>query len=293
MRASCLIIAVLLAGTAFAAPADRFDQSVAADPHGAVEISNISGSISITGWDQPQVAVSAVLDNAAMKVEVTSEHGRTLISVGHAGVSGGDARLNIRVPQDGEVDATAVSAKLTSAGVRGRQRLKTVSGTISADVGSGDTEVKTVSGDIRLRGEGVAGSLHIDSVSGDVSLQHGSGDVEATAISGDMRIELDPARSVRLRTTSGDLVFSGTLQRDSALEAESIKGDVQVRAPAEAGFTYEVNSFSGDIKDCFGQDAEHVAAHAPGSRLTGTRGAGAARVRVKSLSGDVELCDRK
>src|SRR5581483_2433763 len=168
-------------------------------------------------------------------------------------VSGGDARLTVRVPQDGELDATTVSAKLSTSGFRGRQRLKTVSGTVIADVGPGDAEVKTVSGDIRLRGTGAIGSVRIDSVSGDVSLEHAAGDVEATTISGELHIDADPARSVRLRTTSGDLVFSGTLQRNAILEGESIKGDIRVRAPSEDGFGYEVSSFSGDIKNCFGQ----------------------------------------
>jgi hypothetical protein len=295
MRASCLMIAMLLCAAAFGADDNRFEQTVAADPHGAVEISDGSGSITVTGWDQSQVAVSAVLDNPAMKVQITSEHGRTLVSVGHAGVSfsGGDARLTVRIPQDGELDATTVSAKLSSAGVRGRQRLRTVSGNVIADVGAGDTEVKTVSGDIRLRGEGVPSALHIDTVSGDVSLEHGSGDVEATTISGDLRIDVDPAHNVRLRTTSGDLSFSGSLQRDATVEGESIKGDLKLRAQADSGFVYEVSSFSGDIKDCFGQEAEHASAHAPGQRLTGTRGAGSAHIRLKSLSGDVELCDHK
>jgi DUF4097 and DUF4098 domain-containing protein YvlB len=293
MRASCWMF-VLLTATAFADD-NRFEQTVAADPQGAVEISNVSGSVTVTGWDQPQVGVTALLDNPAMKVQVTSEHGRTLVSIGHAGMSmsGGDARLTVRVPQGGELDATTVSAKLSTSGIRGPQRLKTVSGEIVADVGAGDAEVKTVSGDIRLRGAGIPGSLRIDSVSGDVNLEHGAGDVEATTISGDLHINDDPARSVRLRTTSGDLNFRGTLQRNALLESESIKGDIQVHAPSEDGFAYEVSSFSGDIKDCFGQGSERASAYGPGHRLSGTRGNGSAHIRLKSLSGDVELCDHK
>jgi len=294
MRASCWMFA-LFTVTAFAADDSRFEQTVAADPQGAVEISNVSGSVTVTGWDRPEVSVSALVDNPAMKVQVTSEQGRTRVSVGHPGMSmsSGDARLTVRVPQGAELDATTVSAKLSTAGIRGPQRLKTVSGPIVAEVGAADTEVKTVSGDIRLRGAGAPGSLRIDSVSGDVNLEGGAGDVEATTISGDLHINDDPARNVRLRTTSGDLKFSGTLQRNAQLEGESIKGDIQVRAPSEDGFSYEVSSFSGDIKDCFGQGAERASEYGPGHRLSGTRGSGSAHIRLKSLSGDIELCDHK
>jgi len=293
MRTLGLILALLLGEAAFGATEDRFEQTVAADPHGTVEISNVSGSLTITGWNQPQVAVSAQLDDPAMKVQVTSEHGRTVVNVGRAMRAGGDARLTVRVPQDGDVDATTVSAKLSSSGVHGHQRLKTVNGGIVADIGAGDSDVKTVSGDVRLRGEGAPGSLHLDSVSGDVKLEHGAGDIEATTISGDLHIEADPAHGVRLRTTSGDLSFGGRLQHDATLEAESIRGDVRVQAQADAGFAYEVSSFSGDIKDCFGQAAARASEHGPGQRLSGTRGAGEAHIRIKSLSGDVSLCDHK
>jgi hypothetical protein len=59
---------------------------------------------------------------------------------------------------------------------------------------------------------------------------------------------------------------------------------------APAGNSYEVKTFSGDIHDCFGQDPDK-SEYGPGSRLNGTRGGGAGHIRIKSLSGDVSLCD--
>lgn len=289
------LLMLLVSAAAFAADDRHFEQKVAADPHGAVDISNVAGSVTVTAWDQPSVEVKAVLDNDQMQVRVASEQGRTLVSVGHKGVSfsGGEARLEVRIPQNSELEVTAVSAKVSSTGVLGTQRLKTVSGKLTADVGPGDTEVKTVSGDIRMRGTGRPGTLRVDSVSGDVSLEHGAGDLDATTISGDLHAEVSPGHTVRLHTTSGAIAFEGTLQRDATLDAESINGDVKIKVPSDGGFEYEVSTFSGDIKSCFGQVAEHASAYGPGRRLSGTRGAGGARVRVKSLSGSVTLCDQK
>ena len=99
-------------------------------------------------------------------------------------------------------------------------------------------------------------------------------------------------RSVRARTTSGDLRFVGKLTRGAEFEATTVSGDLNVRANADGGFAYEVSSFSGDISDCFNANPERASQYGPGTRLQGTRGEGAGRVRLKTMSGDIQLCDR-
>jgi DUF4097 and DUF4098 domain-containing protein YvlB len=103
------------------------------------------------------------------------------------------------------------------------------------------------------------------------------------------------ARNVRMRTTSGDLGFEGALAKGAYLDAESISGDLTVRAVPEGPLEYEVSTFSGDIKSCMGGESEQVSKYGPGRRLNGTRGtpgAAEAKVRLKTMSGDVELCDK-
>jgi len=58
---------------------------------------------------------------------------------------------------------------------------------------------------------------------------------------------------------------------------------------------YEVSTFSGDITNCMGKEAERVSKYGPGRRLNGTRGAPGsdeAKVRLKTMSGDVECVTR-
>jgi hypothetical protein len=103
------------------------------------------------------------------------------------------------------------------------------------------------------------------------------------------------ARNVRVRTTSGDLGFEGKLDQGAYFEAESVSGDLMVRVTPAGPLDYEVSSFSGDIKNCMGGESERVSKYGPGRRLTGTRGtpgAGEAKLRLKTMSGDIELCDK-
>ena len=123
-------------------------------------------------------------------------------------------------------------------------------------------------------------------------VEHGGGDIEAGTVNGSLIVSVDAARSVRAHTTSSAVRVEGTLARGATVEASSVSGNLTVRAGADGGFGYEVSSFSGNISDCFNVSPEHTK-YGPGSRLEGTRGDGAGRVRLKTMSGNVELCDRR
>ncbi|MBV8910451.1 MAG: DUF4097 family beta strand repeat protein [Gammaproteobacteria bacterium] len=297
MRIACgkllALLALAASAVAFASDDRTFDKTVAAQPHGVVDISNVAGSIAVSGWDRQEVRVHAEFGAQVERVDVSSEGGRTTVKVvlpNHA--SGhGEAELRVDVPRESEVDVSAVSADIKVNGVQGIERLNTVSGDVSGALGGADAEVKTVSGEIRLKGHGAPARLQMNSVSGDVRLEHGAGDFEGTTVSGALAVTLDSARSVRARTTSGDMRLEAKLARGASVEATSVSGEVSLRGSADGGYAYEVSTFSGDISDCFGVQAEH-GKYMPGSRLQGSRAEGAGHVRIKTMSGDVQLCDR-
>ena len=297
MRMACgmaLSLLALCASRLAAAGDDRtVDKTVSAQPRGVVDISNVAGSIEVTGWDRAEVSVHAEIGRDVERVDVSSEGGRTVIKVvlpSHT--THGEAELHVRVPKESEVDVSAVSADIRVSGVLGVERLNAVSGDVTAELGNGDVEAKTVSGELRLKGHGSPARLHVSSVSGDVRLEHGAGDFEGSTVSGELVVSLDSAHSIRARSTSGDLRLESKLAHGAMVEATSVSGDVNVRASAEDGFSYEVSSFSGDITDCFDVKAERAGRYMPGSMLQGSRGGGAGHVRIKTMSGDVQLCDR-
>jgi hypothetical protein len=290
-----VVLLLLAASAAATASSDKtFDRQAPAQPRGVVEISNVTGTIEVSGWDRSEVSVHGDLDTGVERVDLTSEGPRTTIKVilPHTSSHGGEARLQVKIPKDSELDVSAVNADVTTTGVLGVQHLSAVSGNIAAELAGADVELKTVSGDLRLKGHGQPARLHVSTVSGDIHLEHGAGDLEASTVNGTLILSLDSARGVRARTTSGDLRFEGKLTRGASFEASTVSGDLNVRASADGGYAYEVSSFSGDITDCFSVSPEHVSKYAPGSRLEGTRGEGAGHVRLKTMSGDIQLCDR-
>ncbi len=298
MRMVWLLGACAVTGLTHAA--EKFEQRLPVQPHGMVEISNVAGRIDVQGWDGAEVEVRGDIGAGVEKVDFNTDHGHTVIKVrvpNHSFRSA-SADLRIRVPRDSELDISAVSADVGVADVEGESMIKTVSGNIRTDVFGRDVEIKTVSGDVAVRGKGKDASanaqLHISSISGNIHVDRAGGDLEATTVSGDMSLRMDSSRSIRLRSTSGDIGFEGRLLKAGSVDAETVSGDLTVRARPEAGLEYQVNTFSGDIKNCMGVESERVSKYGPGRRLNGSRGSDGdeARIRLKTMSGDVELCDK-
>jgi DUF4097 and DUF4098 domain-containing protein YvlB len=118
----------------------------------------------------------------------------------------------------------------------------------------------------------VAGELNGNSVSGNISLTAG-----------------ETTRS-RLRSTSGDLSLSGQLAAAARVDIESISGDVRLDLTGPAVADFDVSSFSGEIRNCFGPKPARTDEYTPGQEWRYTEGAGTARVRIKTLNGDVGVC---
>jgi DUF4097 and DUF4098 domain-containing protein YvlB len=178
----------------------------------------------------------------------------------------------VSVPASTRVEAATVSADVLAAGLQARANVRTVSGDLTlADVGD-RVDVQSVSGDLSARG--VSADLSYKSVSGSLSLADGS------------------CGSLTAKTVSGDLVLDVATPADGSYEITTVSGDVVMRTPAEPSLMVEVTSMSGELRSEFG-DASWDTSH-PGRRHIRQRiGNGDARLRVKTLSGDVRLVRRK
>jgi len=300
MNHKWMLLAAALLSTA-AAAADTttpYSKQVPVGAQDRVSISNVAGSLDITTWDRKEVDIQGELGSGVERVDVTQHEGGVEVRVvmkDNDGWSGdswkkGSANLRIRLPATVRLEASTVSASLILAGVRGKTRLKSVSGDIHSDVASPDLEVKSVSGDIELNGSGSPSRLRANSVSGDVTLNKIAGELEAKSVSGDVEIAMQAADDVRVSSVSGDISLQGGLTKEGELEANSVSGRIRAVTQAPSGYHYEARSFSGRIKTCLAGEVEKSKGSG-GSRLDGTLGGGGATVRLQSHSGSVEVCD--
>jgi DUF4097 and DUF4098 domain-containing protein YvlB len=292
-RRASLIVACALPLVA-AASSDTVDRKVAAEATGEVVISNVSGTIDVRGWDRNEVHVTGRLGSGVERIDVESSGGRTFVKVvlPRGNNHDGEADIEVSVPKGSSLEVSAVSADVSSRGVLGTQRLKSVSGEVTADIVGSESEVRSVSGDVTVRGSGKPISLRVSSVSGSLDLTNTAGKLDVVTVSGDARVQMGETSEIRGRTTSGNLEVNGRLTRDGRVDVEGVSGDITLRLTAPGGLSTEIESFSGDIEGCLAGNVERVSKYGPGMRLNIRTVEAGARVRAKTLSGDIDICDR-
>jgi DUF4097 and DUF4098 domain-containing protein YvlB len=280
---------------AVACNAGSVERKVAAEANGEVIISNVSGTIDVRGWDRNEVHVSGQLDEDVERLDVESSNGRTVVKVvlPRGRVRGGDATIEVQVPKGSSVEVSAVSADVSSRGVLGTQRLKSVSGEVTADIAGDESEASSVSGDVTVRGSGRPISLRVTSVSGTLDLSNVAGKLNVVTVSGDARVSMGETTEIRGRTTSGNLDVRAKLARDGRVDVEGVSGDITLNLATAGALSTEIESFSGDIEGCLAAGkVVNTNKYGPGKRLTIRTVEAGARVRAKTLSGDIDICDR-
>jgi len=291
LPALALVLVMLL--RAQAAAGESVEVRRAADPQGTVEIVNVAGLIDVSAWDRPEVEVTGTTSRPTDKVDVTTNGSQTSIRVmpktDESPKKSGEARLTIHVPRQSAVSASAVSADVHLAGVQGDVTLQTVSGEVTGEVGA-NIRLSTVSGDVNLTARS-AKTIDLKTISGDISFTGGGGDVEVKTVSGDVKLDLTTVTRGRLNSVSGDISVRLALAPDAELEGQTISGTLSLDFPSLPTADFDVRSLSGDIRNCFGPKASE-SGYGPGSRLTFRQGEARARVRIDSKSGDVHLCTK-
>jgi DUF4097 and DUF4098 domain-containing protein YvlB len=301
-----MLIAAALLGTSAAIAATAtapFSKRVPLGSQSRVSVSNIEGSVTISTWDRHEVDVQGELGDGIERVDVDPVGGRVDIKVvlkdngwSEASFRNSAARLQIRLPAEAQIEVSTISASIAVSGVRGRQRLKSVSGNVSADIAGMDMDVSTISGRIDLTGGAADTRVRATSVSGSVTLDRMGGDVEVKSTSGDLDIDMQGASDVHASVVSGNISLTGKSAREADMDLTTVSGRIRVAAQAPAGVRYNVTTFNGKIRNCFGVDSarkgEELSRAGGGFNLDAVRGEGKSSLRARSQSGTVEVCDR-
>ena len=290
----CAAVAALLlaASPGLAAAGSPINRLTAADPAGTVEISNVAGSVTVTGWERAEVAVTGELGDGTERLEFTKAPRLTRIKVilPDRSYRVDETDLIVKVPFGSVLSINTVSADVRVQNVRGAQRLQTVSGDIHTQASGEDVESRTVSGDVNIAGSGRKGIVSVTTVSGDASVTNVAGEVNGSTVSGTFSFAVGETSRSRMRSTSGDLGLRGPLAADARVDIESISGDVRLDLSGTVPAEFDISSYTGEIRNCFGPKSVRTSEYGPGQELRFTEGSGSARIRVKTMNGDVGLC---
>jgi DUF4097 and DUF4098 domain-containing protein YvlB len=271
---------------------NRIDTTVRLDRGGAVDLSLVSGKIRVTGWDRPDVKVTASVETGRLRFDANSSRVRlTVEDSDNEGRRGhnrhnnvGDAQFVVSVPRGSRLILEAVSGDVTAKGSQGEIEATSVSGDVDVSDGVRAVSAEAVSGSVHA--SQVNGNLRTETVSGDLRAENVSGNIEASSVSGSIRLVGIQSKDVRTETVSGDITYSGSIEPSGRYSYAAHSGTIRLNIPRGAGAQFSVETFSGDVT------TDVPVTIPPGSkrregRMEFTIGDGRARVTANTFSGSI------
>ncbi len=279
MKRTALLLAIVASLACLIIPAawsQDFQKTYQLPPGGTISISNISGEITVTGYNGSGVQVSAYKEGRDKDVvQVTDESTAAKVALG------------VQYPKDGgNHDASIRFVVQVPIGVNYQfDSLSTASGDIKVSTVSGDLHARTASGDITI--SRVIGTIDAKTASGDMDVSQVQGTLKFSAASGDVKVK-DASGTVNASTASGDVEVEMTkIEGNGDMKFTSASGDVTVKVPAGLSAQVDMSTTSGSVKTDFGLKVEDRQPR--GQKASGLVGAGAVKLTISTVSGDARL----
>jgi DUF4097 and DUF4098 domain-containing protein YvlB len=264
----------------------RLDTTVRLELRGTVDLSLVSGRITVRGSDLPDVRVLASTEGGILRFDATpSRLTLRLDPEREGGRPRGDAIYDVSVPRGTRLRLQAVSGNVTASGSQGEIFATTVGGAIDVSGGRRQVAVESVSGSVRA--SQLSGELRAQSVSGNVRAENVSGRLEASTISGTIRLIGMRANDIRAETASGDIVYVGRVATGGSYDFESHSGAIRLTVPRSSGALFMLETFRGTVQNDFAAAAGPSERDRKAGRVEFTIGDGRARVTARSFSGRI------
>lgn len=292
MKTFRMLITILLVTSVAAWAGESVDRTIVTTADVEIEIENVAGSVEVEAWDRSEVRILAELGDDTEGLDIDTEGGEIRIEVEVPEHSGRwrrrdiDSIVKVWVPAGASVGVETVSAEIEVHGVNGSIDLESVSGSIDADGEPSTADLSTVSGRIDFTGDQT--TIDAETVSGRVHLDGVAGRVDVSTVSGGVTVNASSIEHADLESVSGSIEFRGALDNGARLDASSHSGNVDVFLPSSTAASFEVETFSGDIRSDFGGEVRRTSRYTPGRELYHSTGSDA-KISIETFSGNVYL----
>ncbi|MBY6107477.1 DUF4097 domain-containing protein [Ferrimonas balearica] len=294
--------------------AESIDRSEPIQPDQRLRVEIPRGEVTLMASDDGQVSVQGSLDEDTESFEFASRGDEVVVilrlpsSMEKQWDDSGDrgARLTIRYPRNnalqystvsadteanelGEIRMESVSGDFMLNSIQGRSQIETVSGDIEARNLTGEANLETVSGDVEGNLSGSA--LRVHTVSGDINLKSDASQVNLESVSGDIDARLSNVDQLRGGTVSGELTIElAQLDSGGEIALETVSGDISLRhqGAIDAQVTADTGP-GGSIRNGWSDDEPSRGRYVSNENLDLRLGQGQARVRLNTVSGDLQL----
>lgn len=290
--------------------------SVPAQGITTLSVSQPRSDFQITGTDGDQINIRADIqvwaeeqDEAREKLQsldITTENDSGILRIKVDGPPWTKKRrakvdFTIEMPRHIMAEISSASGEISVSGLHKGARLNTASGEIEISGCLGENTLSSASGDIAvascspatLKINTASGDIEVSDCTGDLAFQTVSGDVSASlsgnvqgqSVSGDIDIKTGKPGEVKINSTSGDIQFNGLISDENGSAIATVSGDVSIGLAGSSSAMIEAGTVSGDI-DC---GLELTESRKSSRTLSGKLGDGQGSLKVKTVSGDIEI----
>lgn len=231
---------------------ETIERTFTIDGRCSLEVSNISGSVRVTGGDTHQVTIRARKESRngpgaeATHIEIEQQGNRivarTRFPQGGLELLGwldgrnrpADVHYVVTCPRDTDAALHGVSCSLDVRSLRGSVTTNAVSGATTVEDVDGRLSMNTVSGNLTARR--IRGDVNAKSVSGRVNVSESeSAQMRGNSVSGDVSLETRRVLTggASLSTVSGYCELSIPPQTPCTVTAHTVSGTVHCELPAD------------------------------------------------------------
>jgi DUF4097 and DUF4098 domain-containing protein YvlB len=280
IAATGTLAALILANTANA-QTHRTEKHFAVQGNPVVTVQNPSGHIQVKAWDKHEVMI--VGQSSSNEVEVDTEQVGNRIEAATRIVGSRPALSDIKT--DYEITVP----------VESELQIRTDSGAVTVENVHGDMSFDTVAADLSL--QDVAGYLVVKSIGGSVFCTRCAGRLDATSISGNFRLIQPAMDSVRVQTSSGNILFDGDFLGRGIYVLKNYSGTIEVRFSSQDSFDVMATSLYGNVINQAPVVPDRHKMPAPRSNMAkslfGSMNEGHAKVDLSSFSGTIKILKRE
>jgi DUF4097 and DUF4098 domain-containing protein YvlB len=266
----------------------RLDTTVHLNLRGTVDLSLVSGKITVRGWELADVKVVASTENGVLRFDASPNRVTLRVEQGRDGVrSRGNASYDVSVPRGTRLMMHAASGAITASGSQGEVSATTVSGAIDISDARRQVDLESVSGPIRALQ--LAGDLRAQNVSGSVRAENVSGRVEAWTVNGAVRLMGGRSNDVRAETVGGDILYAGQVATGGTYDFESHSGTIRLTLPASAGVQFRLETVSGSVQADFPFETTAAGRDRKSGHVEFTIGDGRSKATARTFNGRIVI----
>ncbi len=276
-------LGAVMAGLILAAPAraDRIEKHFPVQAKPRVTVRNSNGRIQVKAWNRNEVLVAWTTASGKAAVQTEEAGNRVEVAAGNyyedgAATDDNKTDFEITVPVETELS------------------VRTDSGNVTVDSVHGDMTFDTVGASLQLTD--VDGYMVVKTIDGSLVCNRCSGKLEANSISGNVQMISPTLDSVRVQTSSGNILFDGSFLSRGIYIMKNFSGTIEVHFSSSDSFDVNATSLKGDVinQASFKPDTHGSARPASkwGHSLFGTMNEGHAKVELSSFSGTIKILKR-